>query len=607
MMREEYPRPQFVRNNDWVNLNGEWQFTFDDQDEGQDAHWQQHSLPEPISIQVPFVYQSKMSGVNDKGIHDIVWYQRDFTVAHRSTSDRYVLHFGAIDYYADVYVNDQYVGHHEGGDGSFSFDITSALTDSGSQRLTVRGADRTYDETLPRGKQSWTGKSEGIWYTNTTGIWQPVWLETVPVQAITALRMTPDLDDMAVDLAITVSDQALGQTLSYQIKFGDTLVVADRVQLIAAETKRRVDLGQSHIFRTAYHNDGWAWTPENPQLFDVTLQLHDGATVGDEISSYFGLRKVSTENGMILLNNKPYYQKLVLDQGYWPDSLMTAPSDQAFIDDIKLAKAMGLNGCRKHQKIEDPRFLYWADKLGYLVWEEVASVPVYTAKSANRLIDAWQEAVERDYNHPSIIMWVPLNESWGVDMIHQSRAQQHFSQALYHLLHAVDGTRLVGSNDGWDNTETDIVAIHNYSHGSKTEQALYQRFTESLQTVEQLVNRAPGGHPIFAQGYHYQGQPIVLTEFGGIGFDSNRPDGWGYTNASSTEDYLAELTRIFKPLTTSQGLWGYCYTQLTDCEQEVNGLLTADRQPKAPVEKLKAIFDFPQTGPLPVDAFQYRQ
>ncbi|WP_461219373.1 glycoside hydrolase family 2 protein [Lapidilactobacillus salsurivasis] len=603
--RTSYPRPQFKREGNWINLNGSWDFCFDDQNIGIKEGWFNTGLRDIKKINVPFVYQAPLSGIDCQEKHDIVWYQREIELTSE-TKHRSILHFGAVDYFADVYVNGDYIGHHEGGDASFSFDITDTLIPGETQIITVRAEDRTYDETIPRGKQSWTGKSEGIWYTNSTGIWQTVWVESVAQKHIEQVRMTPDLDHTSVKLAIDVADSAIGAKLGYEIKFGETVIANDQLQIQATHIERSVELAQQKIFRTEFHNDGWTWTPEHPNLFDITFSLTDQDIV-DQVTSYFGLRKVHAEKGMIMLNNRPYYQKLVLDQGYWPDGLLTAPKDEDYKNDILMAKELGFNGCRKHQKIEDPRFLYWADKLGYLVWEEVASVPYYSEKSANRIVDAWQEAVERDYNHPSIIMWVPLNESWGVDRIHSNQQQQHFSESLYHLLHALDGTRLVQSNDGWEITTTDVVAIHNYSHGRQDDPEQYKFFQNTLSSVETLVNQAPVKWDIFANGFKYEGQPIVLTEFGGIGFDGSREDGWGYTRANSESEYLSELQRVLSAVAHSRGLWGYCYTQLTDVEQEVNGLLTYDRRFKADPEKVKAIFDFQDINRLSGNAADYRQ
>ena len=311
----------------------------------------------------------------------------------------------------------------------------------------------------------------------------------------------------------------------------------------------------------------------------------------DRVSSYFGLRKVHTENGMVYLNNKPYYQKLVLDQGYWPSGLLTAPCDEDFIKDIKLAKEMGFNGCRKHQKMEDPRFLYWADKLGYLVWGECAAPPIYNADAVERLMGEWAEVVRRDYNHPCIVTWVPINESWGVPNVSFDRQQQHFSQTMYHYLHSLDATRLVISNDGWAATETDIVAIHNYAHGRVDETKKYQFFKESLSTREKLLVRKSTPWPIFAHGFQYDGQPILLTEFGGTGFNCSGQEGWGYISVQNETEFIADYTRLMGAIYASTGLWGFCYTQLTDIEQEINGLFTYDRKPKCNPQKIRAIND----------------
>lgn len=599
-MRDEYPRPQFIRNDKWLNLNGKWKFTFDDNDVGINDHWERRDLPNSVYINVPFVYQSKLSGINIQENHEVCWYQREFSI-EKKREYKYLLHFGAVDYISDVFIDGQFAGHHEGGENQFSFNITSLLISATIHQITVRVCDKNEDETIPRGKQTWTGKSEGIWYTDSSGIWQTVWIEAVPAVSISYVKITPFLDSMSVGLLTGVSEAALNKTLKIRISFKDKIIVEDSIKIISRNISRTIDLQQQHIFRTSYHNNGWTWTPENPQLFDVKLSISDLEKSYDCIKTYFGLRKISTENGMILLNNKPYYQKLVLDQGYWPDGLLTAPSDEAYIQDIKLAKEMGFNGCRKHQKVEDPRFLYWADKLGYLIWEEISSAPVYSENTVNRIIYDWQETISRDYNHPSIIMWVPLNESWGVDQIHRNRVQQHFSLALYHLLHALDNTRLVESNDGWDNTITDVVAIHNYSHGTKTDSKTYKHFCDTLSCKENLLNSAPGVFSVFAPGFKYQGQPIVLTEFGGVGFGSKKKGDWGYTGAKDKKEYIQELARIIKPIRASEGLWGYCYTQLTDVEQEINGLLTADRQPKVPIKQLNKIFNFKRIGRLKGD------
>lgn len=587
--RNEYPRPQFEREK-WQNLNGEWEFAFDDDDRGMEERWYRKEKRLPERIEVPFVYQSPLSGIGVKEAHDIVWYKREFT-AQKSKGQQVLLHFGAVDYEAHIFLNGQMVKHHCGGHTPFSVDITAYLMEE-VQTLAVRAADGHTDEEIPRGKQFWEEESRGIWYTNSTGIWQTVWIECVPVKRIEQVRFTPLFDEGKVNMVCRGSGVCRENRLEYEIKLGADEIAEGTLRWLTDRLDFDVDLVQGHIFHTNFHDDGYAWTPEHPTLFDVVLRLKgaDGELL-DEVKSYFGFRKIHTENGMVYLNNKPYYQKLVLDQGYWPEGLLTAPDDEAYQKDIRLAKEMGFNGCRKHQKMEDPRFLYWADRMGYLVWGECASAPVYSEKAAGRLTAEWTEIVKRDYNHPCIVVWVPLNESWGVPNIHANRAQQHFSQSLYHYLHAIDTTRLVVSNDGWEMTETDICAIHNYMHGQKEEKEKYHAFRDALQSAETLLCQAPSRWDTYADGFSHKGEPILLTEFGGIGFDVSGEKGWGYTSAANEEEFLEDYERVLDAVYASEALWGFCYTQLTDVEQEINGLLTYHREPKCPPEKIRCIHE----------------
>lgn len=594
IIRNEYPRPQFVRE-DWQNLNGKWQFQFDDEDKGVSEKWYEDSRYYNKEIIVPFVYQSKASGIALTEPHDIVWYQREFEVK-KNDKELVILHFGAVDYEADIYINGISAYHHVGGHTSFEVDITSFLTKGTSQTITVRAFDPHTDESIPRGKQIWEAESKGIWYTNSTGIWQSVWLEIVPESYIKQINILPKYDDGQVQIEAKVSKLKPNLQLKYQIHFKNKLFCEGSVCLTKEKLVFSVDLMQEYIFRTNYHNDGLSWTPESPNLFDISFTLTDNISSEDNVAMYFGFRKVHQKNGMIFLNNKPYYQKLVLDQGYFPEGLLTAPTDEDLRQDIILAKEMGFNGCRKHQKIEDPRFLYWADKLGYLVWGECASPIIYNSDSVTRLTNEWTEIVERDFNHPCIVTWVPINESWGVPNIQMNRMQQHFSQAMYHLVHSLDETRLVISNDGWSLTETDICAIHNYSHGTSDEIEKYQLFSKTLLNKENILSLHPSPWEIYADGFSYKGEPILLTEFGGIGFALSNERGWGYTSVDNAKDFVAEYSRIMTAVYASEILYGYCYTQLTDVEQEINGILTYDRKPKCDLTKIKAIndrFNFP--------------
>lgn len=587
MIKEKYPRPQFERDA-WQNLNGEWKFAFDDQNEGIREHWFEKAEVFKRKIMVPFVYQSELSGIHDRTPHDIVWYYREFEIKAEAEKT-VILHFGAVDYEADVYVNGQHVCHHIGGHTSFEADITGSLKRAGTQYVCVRAFDPHYDESIPRGKQMWEEQSRDIWYTCSTGIWQTVWLEALDQKHIEEVRFTPLFDEGKIQIEVRLSEWTKDVSLAYSIWFKEQKVSAGKFDIVNHKLEFTVDLFQEHIFRSIYHGNGWSWTPEMPNLFNVELVLTDKVQILDKVTSYFGMRKVHTENGMVYLNNKPYYQKLVLDQGYWPKGLLTAPSDEDFGIDIQMAKEMGFNGCRKHQKMEDPRFLYWADKMGFLVWGECAASAIYNNDTVERLMIEWKDIIQRDYNHPSIITWVPINESWGVPNISFERRQQHFSQAMYHYLHALDSTRLVISNDGWAATETDIVAIHNYAHGQKDEQQKYEYYKDSLSTRNKLLTRTSTPWQIFANGFEYQDQPILLTEFGGIGFEVSGQKGWGYSSAQNEEEFIENYQRLMDAVFGSESLWGFCYTQITDVEQEINGLLTYERKPKCDLAAIRKI------------------
>jgi beta-galactosidase/beta-glucuronidase len=581
MNRPEYQRPQFERNQ-WLNLNGTWQFDFTDNLEEQ--------FPQVLTqtIEVPYVFQSQQSGIAIKTFHDSVWYQRKLEIPEKWQDKRLILHFGAVDYQCWVYINHKLVGQHIGGHTSFSFDVTEYLTFS-DDLLTVKVFDPSTDEEIPRGKQYWHEESAAIWYTRTTGIWQTVWLEAVAKEGhLEKVFYTSEFDKGNIEIAYHYCGDLDDKELHTKIYYDEKLLVSDRQLLQENQFKRSYSLFNQKIDRSDFHGSGWTWTPETPNLFQVVFEVWTQGNCIDTVNSYFGMRKVHIQDGMVHLNNRPYYQKLVLDQGYWPTSLMTAPTDDDYRKDIELAKSMGFNGCRKHQKVEDPRFLYWADKLGFIVWGECASPSVYTRRSAGKVMNEWQEIIDRDYNHPSITTWVPINESWGVPEISVDRQQQHFSQAIYHFLHSLDTTRLVISNDGWEMTETDICAIHSYVHGTKEEQEKYQYFIASLQTKQNVLASEPNRRKIYCSGFTHQEVPILLTEFGGIGFDKDS-QGWGYTNATSESEFIQEYQRVLEAVYQSEILHGFCYTQLTDVEQEKNGLLTADRQPKCSIEAIKQI------------------
>ncbi|MBB6675641.1 glycoside hydrolase family 2 protein [Cohnella nanjingensis] len=576
--REEYPRPQFVREQ-WMSLNGEWGFAFDDEAIGERDRWYEgDGSPFVRAIQVPFCYQSELSGIGDPSFHDVVWYRRVFAVPADYAGKRLLLHFGAVDYEARVWVNGRLVASHEGGHTPFHADITDVLTE-GDNVITVRAEDYSKDVTLPRGKQFWEEKSASIFYTRTTGIWQSVWLEPVSAAHIGRIRLTPDIDRNEIQLQFFFGGIAGKAEVRLQatVSFQGEPVCTDTFS-VARETEQRT-IG-IHDFND--HSLGRWWSPERPNLYDLELTLLVDGQAVDRVQSYFGMRKISIEDGVVLLNNRPYYMKLVLDQGYFPTGLLTAPSDDDLRRDVELTKEMGFNGARKHQKIEDPRYLYWADRLGLLVWGEMANAYHFTESYAGRITREWLQAVERDYNHPCIVAWVPLNESWGVTNILVDPQQQQHALALYHLTKSLDPMRPVISNDGWEHMKTDLVTIHDYEWRRETLQERYA-------TKDAALAAKPAGRWLLVPGVPYEGQPILMTEFGGISFKKSDWEGWGYSGASDDEDFLKRLADVVHPMLASPVIQGFCYTQLTDVEQEINGLLTYDRRPKVPLSAIREI------------------
>ena len=500
VLRKEYPRPQFEREA-WLNLNGEWDFDFDDDNIGLKEGW--FNSPKLCKkINVPFTFQCELSGINLKEFHDIVWYKKEFVLPSSFQNKKILIHFGAVDYIADVWVNGIHVTAHKGGHIGFSADITHALT-SGTNTIVVRAKDFSTDLEVPRGKQFWKKQSEGIFYTGTTGIWQTVWLEPVNETYLKKVWMTPDIDKKIITVEYDLNNTTENTYLAVKISYKGKVLVDDSLRVLNNRGKRDFWLDQNITLNPSVY---WelAWTPKNPRLFDIEFSVVKDGVVVDEVKSYFALRKVSIDNGVLKLNNQPIYQKLLLDQGYWEESLLTAPSDEAFINDINMAKEMGFNGARKHQKIEDPRYLYWADQLGFLVWGEAANAYCYSREYAKNFTAEWIEMIERDYNHPCIITWVPINESWGVDNIKQNLEQQAHATSLYHLTKSLDQTRPVVSNDGWEHTKTDLLTIHNYD-SSKSD--LEHRFS----TVENITspNRS---RTAFANNHSYENQPIIVSE-----------------------------------------------------------------------------------------------
>ena len=579
MLQFEYPRPQLVRDG-WTSLNGERDLAF--------HAARQHRGPlDAIDwthrILVPFAPEAAASGIGDQGFHPCVWYRR--TLDGIATGGRTLLHFGAVDYAARVWLNGHLVVQHEGGHTPFTADITDALLSDAPQVLVVRVEDDPADLAKPRGKQDWQLQPHSIWYPRTTGIWQTVWLETVGDTYIERLRWTPIFDGFEIGCeVVTAGLQRSGLSVEVRLWHGDKLLADDRYSLMGQDTMRKIALPDPGIDDS---RNALLWSPEHPTLFDAEVVLRCGDTVLDTVRSYTALRSVSITRDRLMLNGRPYQLRLVLDQGYWPDTLMTAPSDQALRRDVELAKAMGFNGVRKHQKIEDPRYLYWADRLGLLVWEEMPSAYAFSPRAMTRLVSEWTEAIERDYSHPCVIVWVPFNESWGVPNLTAMQAHRNAVEALYHLTRMLDATRPVIGNDGWEASATDILGIHDYDGDPHKLRARYEAEHQSNTLFDR---RRPGGRILTLDGFPHRGQPIVLTEFGGVAYDPRAPEHhtWGYSRTNTAEAFHALYRDLLRVVNETAMFSGFCYTQFADTFQETNGLLNADRSPKIPLEQISA-------------------
>jgi beta-galactosidase/beta-glucuronidase len=582
--RAEYPRPDFERNK-FVCLNGEWDFAYDDNNRGLSEKWYKDGTEHfDMKITVPYTYLCELSGIDDQDFHDIVWYKRKVAFESSLPGGRFILHFGAIDQEADIWIDEDHVCHHEGGNTPIEIDVTDSVRGKDEHTITVRAFDDSFDFEMTRGKQFWERKSSGIFYTRTVGIWQSVWFEEVPAVYLRRLRVTPDLDERMIEIEMQLGggkEAVAGVSVSLKGKE----LLADKVNISNGKAKVKYWL-DSALTLDWHHQESWTWSPENPVLFDLLLDVKAGSddAIADTVKSYFAFRKINTHMGKILLNNRPYTMKMLLDQGYFRKGLLTAPSDDDLKKDIEYAKEMGFNGARKHQKVEDPRYLYWADELGFIVWGEGPSSYEYSQLAVERHTREWLEILRRDYNHPCIVAWVPLNESWGVHEILDREDEQAHSLALYYLIKSIDRTRLVVSNDGWTHTKSDIITIHDYS-GDRAE--LEKRYAD----LDGIVKEFPGGHALFAKGYEYHGEPIMVTEFGGISFCKDGTEGWGYTAAENEEDFIERYRSVVEPIKASPNVQGFVYTQLTDVEQEINGLMTYDRQFKVDPSDIKEIND----------------
>jgi beta-galactosidase/beta-glucuronidase len=572
-----YPRPQ-LRRDEWTSLNGEWEFALDPA-----GSW---SAPDEVTwdstIILPYSPETELSGINNTGFYRSCWYRHTFPKPDLKHGERLLLHFGAVDYAATVWINGRLAGRHEGGYTPFTIDTTRWLQDGEEQTIVVCAEDDPHDLAKPRGKQDWQLEPHSIWYPRTTGIWQTVWLERVPATSIGSLRWTPNLSRYEIGIEAHVEgEQREGLRLRVLLRFGDQVLADDTYGVILGEVDRSIALSDPGI--DDYRNE-LLWSPSRPTLIEAHLQLWGGrGDLIDEVRSYTALRQVGVQGDRFVLNGRPFPLRLVLDQGYWSESGITAPDDEALRRDVLLAKAMGFNGVRKHQKIEDPRYLYWADTLGLLVWGEMPSAYRFTKTAVERLIPEWTAAIDRDYSHPCIVAWVPFNESWGVPDLPDIPEQRHYVQTLYHLTRTLDHTRPVIGNDGWESTATDIIGIHDYDDEPDK---IIDRYRSEEVMGRLFTRERPGGRLLTLEGHPHTGQPIVLSEFGGIAFSEDHDKTWGYARSQTAEEFAAQYTALLQAVRSLNLFAGFCYTQFADTFQESNGLLYADRTPKFPLQQI---------------------
>ena len=590
MPRAEYPRPQFERQQ-WQNLNGEWTYELDLVQSGHERNLME-SKGFGGKIIVPFAPESELSGVGHKDFIPSIWYQREITIPQEWAGKDVLLNFGAVYYVSEIYLDGKFVDRHHGGSDSFTVDITKFVKPGQTHSLVVCASSDLRSRMQSAGKQSLQHGNFECMYTRTTGIWQTVWMEAVAPTGIQRVKYVTDIDRNTVSMEFTMRRNATGNILTVNVKDGKKIVATDTAP-VASGSIVSLPIKKAKL-----------WSPENPFLYDVEFILKDAqGNVIDEVASYFGMRKIHTDGNKIYLNNEPYYQRLVLDQGFYPDGIWTAPSDEALKKDIELSMAAGFNGARLHQKVFEERFYYWADKLGYLTWGEAPSwgLDANDPEAARNFLMEWRNLVVRDINHPSLVTWTPFNEEFWPDQIQYPR----FIKDIYTLTKQIDPSRPINCVSGGIHILTDIWTEHHYEQDPERLREIVYNDGKMFVRLPDIQERVRGNvgfnRPILSDPYTfptYEGDiPYILDEFGGIKCIEANPakdgsDSWGYGNSAKTkEDFYKRLEAQVRVLIEmSDKMWGYCYTQLTDVEQEENGIYFYDRRAKYDAARLKQIF-----------------
>ena len=574
--RPEHPNPQWERDS-WKNLNGTWEFAFDFGCSAVERRlWEKETFDREILV--PFCPESKLSGIGYTDFISGVAYRRTFTLSQEELAGKVLLHFGAVDYEAAVYVNGELAGTHKGGYTSFTLDITRQAR-LGENSLFVAVRDDVRSGLQPKGKQAHLYASSGCDYTRTTGIWQTVWLEFVPQSYIQYAKYYPNLENGWV--TVTGAVQGEGE-LTLSAAWEGRPVGKKSLRVKDGFFTAQLELEETHL-----------WEPGKGGLY--TLELTFGE---DRVHSYFGLRDARFQGKKFLVNGKSLFQRMVLDQGFYPDGIYTAPTEEDLIQDIQLSFAAGFNGARLHEKVFEARFLYHCDRLGYLVWGEYPNWGLDHAHplSTETYLNQWSEAVERDFNHPAIIGWCPFNETWGY---WEEREKNALLSSIYKLTKRLDPTRPCIDSSGNYRVISEVYDIHDYDQNTESFLARYNGLSQRMEETGGVipaedpffnsVPEAPNGRPPFFN-QPYEGQPVFISEYGGIRWPDETVDGWGYGNAPTTpQEYFARYRGLTEALLNNPDICGFCYTHLYDVEQEVNGLYTYGRKEKFDIQIIREI------------------
>lgn len=568
-MRPEHPKPQF-RREEWMNLNGNWNFEIDNSKSGEARGLYKADAKLSGVINVPFCPESKLSGVEEKDFIYGLWYQKKVTLSEEQCRSKVFLHFGAVDYECSVFINGNRAGGHKGGYVSFSIDITEFVC-PGENVVTVFAADDTRDPMIPSGKQSCKYNSAGCYYTRTTGIWQTVWLEFVPDTHIRHVRYATDIKNQTVVVTADTDGRA---DLDISIFYEGRKVGSFEAENLSGQITAAIVLSELHL-----------WEIGEGRIYDVLISFGK-----DKVHSYFGMRSVCIEDGKFLLNGKSVFQRLILDQGFYPDGIYTAPTDEALRKDIDISLQMGFNGCRAHEKVFEERWLYHCDKAGYLVWGEYPNWGLDHSRpeAIYSILPEWLEEISRDINHPSIIGWCPFNETWNKNGHPQ---YDELIRQIYHVTKAADPSRPCIDTSGFFHVETDVYDVHDYEQNAEIFENRYKTLSEKNELCELF------DPPISAKGiYEFRqkrgSQPVFMSEFGGIRWAKGAKDekSWGYgADVLGEEDFKTRFSGLVSAVLNNKNIFGFCYTQLTDVEQEQNGLYTYERTPKFDVEWVRKV------------------